>query len=284
MIKSNPRLSPQSQREIIQNDCDILQQMLQQEAIATNNKNALPGGADFDAKAIYKQHYGELSVQEKYLYDLSRAQLKASSRTSALLAGFAMVALVELQYTETTPRPLLIILAVVTTLLVSVHLLALMMSTCILPYIEANGCTKDSPHKRLKFYIELSWFFSTCIGLLLFLVEIEVILFVKFDAVHYLPAAYITAAILVPVFVIFIVFSCLIHKNRMSHSMERAHSKMDGIEQYVHDAESDQFVGNPLLRGDMSRQMFDISPNSSIHHDLQSQGEMVEMKNVVKVV
>lgn len=60
------------------------------------------------------------------------------------------VALVELQYDETVPHPMLILLGVVTTLLVSVHLLALMMSTCLLPYIEANGCTQDSPHIKLK--------------------------------------------------------------------------------------------------------------------------------------
>lgn len=59
------------------------------------------------------------------------------------------VALVELDYHE-TPRELLIILGVVTTMLVSVHLLALMMSTCILPHIEATGCTADSPHIRLR--------------------------------------------------------------------------------------------------------------------------------------
>ncbi|VDM77851.1 unnamed protein product [Strongylus vulgaris] len=96
------------------------------------------------------RHRGELDMSEKYNYDLSKAQLKASSRTSALLAGFAMVALVELQYDHSTPHFLLIILGVVTTLLVSVHLLALMMSTCILPYMEATGCTQDSPHIRLK--------------------------------------------------------------------------------------------------------------------------------------
>ncbi|KAI6215320.1 hypothetical protein M3Y94_00371800 [Aphelenchoides besseyi] len=112
-----------------------------------------------------KLHRGELALHEKYRYDLSRAQLKASSRTSALLAGFAMVALVELQYEDKTPHGLMILLGVVTTLLVSVHLLALMISTCLLPYIEANGCTQDSPHIRLSRYIELSWLFSTCIGL-----------------------------------------------------------------------------------------------------------------------
>lgn len=67
-----------------------------------------------------------------------------------LLTALFQVALVELQYEESTPRPLLILLGVVTTLLVSVHLLALMMSTCLLPYIEASGCTQDSPHIKLK--------------------------------------------------------------------------------------------------------------------------------------
>ncbi|MFH4982310.1 hypothetical protein AB6A40_009019 [Gnathostoma spinigerum] len=184
-------------------------------------------------QSLQQKHRGELTILEKYRYDLSRAQLKASSRTSALLAGFAMVALVELQYEATTPPYLLITLGVVTTLLVSVHLLALMMSTCILPYIEANGCTQDSPHNRLKFYIDLSWLFSTCIGLVLFLIEIGVIFFVKFIAVNYIVAAYITTAMLVPVLVVFTVFSCLIHKNRFIHSMNRVDTKVNDLQKFL---------------------------------------------------
>jgi hypothetical protein len=189
-------------------------------------------------------HRGELSAGEKYRYDLSRAQLKATSRTSALLAGFAMVALVELQYDENTPHFLLVTLGIVTTLLVSVHLIALMMSTCLLPHIEANGCTQDSPHNRLHFYIELSWLFSTCIGLLLFLLEIGVIFFVKFDAVNFILGAYITTAILVPVFIIFVVISCLIHRERFSHTVDRVGTKVDDLENIIDD--------NPIMPKQMS--------------------------------
>ncbi|VDP19925.1 unnamed protein product [Heligmosomoides polygyrus] len=183
-------------------------------------------GTELDFRSVDFRHRGELDMSEKYNYDLSKAQLKASSRTSALLAGFAMVALVELQYDQNTPHWLLILLGVVTTLLVSVHLLALMMSTCILPYMEATGCTQDSPHIRLKFYIDLSWLFSTCIGLLLFLAEIGIIFFVKFTSVDYQLAGYITTAMLIPVVVVFVLFSYLIHRSRVSHTLGRFKDKV----------------------------------------------------------
>ncbi|KAF8358365.1 orai-1 [Pristionchus pacificus] len=188
-------------------------------------------------KQLHNQHRGELSMAEKYKYDLSKAQLKASSRTSALLAGFAMVALVELQYDAKTPHWLLIILGVVTALLVSVHLLALMMSTCILPYMEASGPSQDSPHVRLKFYIDLSWFFSTCVGLILFLIEIGIIFYVKFQAVGFEEAGYVTTAILVPVLFIFILISCFIHRSRASHSIDRIDKKVNGLKQLLNSSE-----------------------------------------------
>ncbi|CAJ0578574.1 unnamed protein product, partial [Mesorhabditis spiculigera] len=176
-----------------------------------------------------ERHRGPLSLAEEYNYKLSRAQLKSSSNTSALIVGFAMVALVELHYDEQTPKALLIVLGVVTTLLVSVHLLALMMSTCILPYMEATGATQDSPHLQLSFFIKLSWLFSTCIGLILFLVEIGVICYIKFTNIHFPLAAYITTAMMIPVFIIFVWISYLIHKNRTSHSIERIRTKVAGL-------------------------------------------------------
>ncbi|KAH7731231.1 CRE-ORAI-1 protein [Aphelenchoides avenae] len=106
------------------------------------------------------------------------------------------------------------------------------MSTCLLPYIEASGCTQDSPHRKLKFYIELSWLFSTCIGLILFLLEIGVIFFVKFNAVGYDTAAYVTTAMLVPVLIVFVLFSWLIHRHRVNYGLDRAEVKTEGLEKY----------------------------------------------------
>lgn len=99
--------------------------------------------------------------------------------------------MVEVQLNKPTkvPEEMLIAFAVCTTLLVAVHMLALMISTCILPNVEAvcnvhnANLVHESPHERLHWYIETAWAFSTLLGLLLFLCEIAILCWVS-DIFH----------------------------------------------------------------------------------------------------
>ncbi|RWS25457.1 ankyrin repeat and MYND domain-containing protein 2-like protein [Leptotrombidium deliense] len=173
---------------------------------------------------------------------LSRAKLKASSRTSALLSGFAMVAMVEVQLDEHSkvPPTLLIAFSVCTTLLVSVHMLALMISTCILPNVEAvasvHGLTSvnESPHDRLHSYIEIAWTFSTVFGIFLFLLEIAIICWVKFyDIESGQKAALAATVLLIPIVVIFIAFAIHFYRSLVTHKYEWSVNSLKELELMV---------------------------------------------------
>ncbi|XP_071541259.1 protein orai-2 isoform X2 [Panulirus ornatus] len=191
---------------------------------------------------------------------LSRAKLKASSRTSALLSGFAMVAMVEVQLTSrcgekqigqgnctTVPDGLLIAFSVCTTLLVAVHLLALMISTCVLPHVEAvanmahvdsvtnlHGTTNisESPHVTMHRYIEAAWSFSTVLGILLFLVEIGLLSWVKFLDYSY-NAALGSTILLVPIVLLFTMFALHFYWKLVAHKVESAGKNLQDLEQQL---------------------------------------------------
>lgn len=168
---------------------------------------------------------------------LARAKLKASSKTSALLSGFAMVAMVELQLNtpEKIPGEVLVTFAIITTLLVAVHMLALMISTCILPNIEAIcnldsiNLVEESPHERLHWYIETAWAFSTLLGLLLFLAEIAILCWVKFIDTNE-TAAWSATVILVPVLFIFLAFAIHFYRSLVTHKYETTLSGIRELE------------------------------------------------------
>ncbi|XP_072934479.1 protein orai-2-like isoform X3 [Epargyreus clarus] len=149
---------------------------------------------------------------------MSRAKLKATATTSELLSGFAMVAMVELQINEPTnvPEWLFVMFAVCTTVLVAVHIFALMISTYLLPNIDAVSkmdapggparALRDSPHERMRGFIELAWAFSTVLGLFLFLVEIAILCWVKFWDYSF-AAATAATVIVIPVLIVFVAFA-----------------------------------------------------------------------------
>jgi len=190
-------------------------------------------------------HYNRMGTQDidqnifhwKSL-NLSRAKLKASSRTSALLSGFAMVAMVEIQIDDTIPESLLIAFAVCTVLLISVHMLALMISTCILPNVEAvsnlhlqtPNTVLESPHHKMSFIIELAWGFSTVIGILLFLVEIMILCWVKFSIFNHQAVAWVATGLLIPIICIFLAFAAHFYLKLVGHKSELYEHNMKELE------------------------------------------------------
>ncbi|XP_015178946.1 PREDICTED: protein orai-2-like [Polistes dominula] len=168
---------------------------------------------------------------------MSRAKLKATATTSELLSGFAMVAMVELQINDPTAVPewLFVMFAVCTTVLVSVHIFALMISTYLLPNVEAisklqvSRLVTESPHERMRGFIELAWAFSTVLGLFLFLVEVAILCWVKFWDYSF-TAATASTIIVIPVLIVFVAFAVHFYHSLVVYKCETSISDMKELE------------------------------------------------------
>ncbi|KAI8783109.1 protein orai-2, partial [Biomphalaria glabrata] len=140
------------------------------------------------------------------------------------------VAMVEITISaeEKNPIPdaLLIVFGICTTLLVVVHLMALMISTCILPNIEAVSnvhsvqAVNESPHDEMRVCVEMAWVCSTGLGILLFLLEIALLCWVKFFTISQ-NTAIASTVIVIPAGILFIAFSLMFYKRLMAHKYQR---------------------------------------------------------------
>ncbi|XP_026314201.1 calcium release-activated calcium channel protein 1-like isoform X2 [Hyposmocoma kahamanoa] len=180
---------------------------------------------------------------------MSRAKLKATATTSELLSGFAMVAMVELQINEPTnvPEWLFVMFAVCTTVLVAVHIFALMISTYLLPNIDAvskmetpggpTSALRDSPHERMRGFIELAWAFSTVLGLFLFLVEIAILCWVKFWDYSF-AAATAATVIVIPVLIVFVAFAIHFYHSLVVQKCETSVQDIEQLENMKRDLDT----------------------------------------------
>lgn len=158
---------------------------------------------------------------------------------------------VQLEEDHNYPPGLLVAFSACTTVLVAVHLFALMISTCILPNLEAVSnvhnlnSIRESPHERMHRHIELAWAFSTVIGTLLFLAEVVLLCWVKFlplknrkpDKQENVTlsegispgeaAAIASTTIMVPFGLVFIVFAVHFYRSLVSHKTERQNEELE---------------------------------------------------------
>ena len=112
-------------------------------------------------------------------------------------------------------------------LLIAVHMLALMISTCILPNVEAvanlhfqtSKTVFESPHMKMNAIVELAWGFSTVLGILLFLAEIAILCWVKFFKWSH-SAAWTATGLLIPIMFVFIAFAAHFYLKLVSHKSE----------------------------------------------------------------
>uniref|UniRef100_A0A1I8HE67 Protein orai-3 n=1 Tax=Macrostomum lignano TaxID=282301 RepID=A0A1I8HE67_9PLAT len=196
--------------------------------VTIETPKAAVGDLDFTGNQLSPQ--APLGIKDALSWrrlQLRRAKLKAASRTSALLSGFAIVAMVELEIGQRpVPDWLLVAFACAASLLIAVHMLALMISTCILPNLgiatpmDARSI-RESPHDKMRVFIEIAWVFSTGLGILLFLVVVVLLAWVKFLTVSR-GAAIGATVIIAPVVLLFLVFSLLFYRQLTLHKFQRA--------------------------------------------------------------
>lgn len=143
---------------------------------------------------------------------------------------------------------LLFCFTICSTLLVLVHLFALLISVCILPNIEAVSnvhninAVHESPHDILYKYIEMAWACSTILGIVLFIFEIVFLSWVKLY--KYQAAAWLATALCVPALLLLCLFAVRFYRILVQHKFSRSSQGLEELENMATQLNGDNSLGN----------------------------------------
>ena len=189
------------------------------------------------------------------------------------------VAIVEIEIEPGTPVGLLVPFAIISAILIFVHLLSLMLAIYLLPELESLGGTGHPPELYTyglvvakSFSIQFCWVLSNIVGILLFLVELVLIGFIKFYPIDaersnniYAAVCMLVTIILLSVFMSPVIlyymrslskFKLQLHQEQLN----RAQRLLEGIHQHSPTLPFGQDVNMPNERKIRSKS------NSPVHY------------------
>jgi len=132
------------------------------------------------------------------------------------------VATVELQiHPKEQNSGLLTAFVITTSLLVATTMIALMLTTCILPYLQAVEKVSHqldideeidrSPHYRMSSLIDICWVLVSTVSLFLFTLDVILMSWIKFTYFS-ITASLVATAIMTPVLVLILLFGYFFYR------------------------------------------------------------------------
>ncbi|CAL8139890.1 unnamed protein product [Orchesella dallaii] len=182
---------------------------------------------------------------------VSKAKLSGVGEIATFLAGFA-VATVELQINDDANPYLLVAFTVTTALLVCTTMMSIMISTCILPHIAVvakigppHASPDESPHDRMRFFIDFSWVLANTISIFLFTLDVILLCWIKYT--YFSMAASIAATvIMIPVLFGILIFGIIFYRSVISQQTEIVSQRYEELEEMQRRIDSVQGSSNSL--------------------------------------
>lgn len=115
-------------------------------------------------------------------------------------------------------------------------MLAIMISTCILPHIETvaelypSSKPHESPHEKMAFYIDLSWVLANSISIFLFTLDVILLCWIKFTYFS-VAASWCATAIMIPVLFAILIFGIVFYRKLVKHQYLLSDKKYQELEE-----------------------------------------------------